>query len=77
MTGSARPRRIPWAELLRRVFRSEVDRCSCGGRLKLVSFVTDPAQAARYLSHVGLPSEAPEIKPARSPPQAELWFERC
>ena len=72
-----RPRRIPWADLLRRVFRSEVDRCSCGGRLKLVAFVTDPAEARRYLDYVGLPSEVPKIAPARAPPQTELWFESC
>ena len=73
--ATTRPRRIPWAELLRRVFRSEVDRCDCGGRLKLVAFVTDPAEARRYLDYVGLPSEVPEIAPARAPPQPELAFE--
>jgi hypothetical protein len=76
-TAPSRPRRIPWAELLRRVFRTEVDRCSCGGRLRLVSFVTDPAEARRYLVHIGLPSEVPVVAPARAPPQAELTFESC
>ena len=76
-SAPARPRRIPWAELLRRVFRSEVDRCACGGRLKLVAFVTDPAEARRYLTHVRLPAEAPRIAPARDPPQAKLAFEGC
>jgi hypothetical protein len=75
--AQARPRRIPWAELLRRVFRSEVDRCACGGRLKLVAFVTEPAEARRYLTHVGLPAAAPRIAPARAPPQAELAFASC
>ena len=59
------------------VFRSEVDRCACGGRLKLVAFVTDPAEARRYLTHVRLPAEAPRIAPARDPPQAKLAFEGC
>ncbi|MFH1810123.1 MAG: transposase [Pseudomonadota bacterium] len=73
----ARPRRIPLAELLHRVFRSEVDKCKCGGRLKLLAFVTDLAQARRYLEHVGLPSEVPAIAPARAPPQADLDFDPC
>jgi hypothetical protein len=56
---------------------SEVDRCSCGGRLKLVALVTDSGEAQRYLSHVGLPSEAPAIAPARAPRQTELAFDLC
>src|SRR5262245_8911411 len=31
----------PWAELMKRTFATDVDRCGgCGGRLKLVRFVT-------------------------------------
>ena len=71
----SRRRRIPWAELLRRVFRVDIERCHCGGRLKLVAFVIDLAEARRYLSHVGLPSELPVIAAARAPPQ--LDFENC
>ena len=71
----SRRRRIPWPELLRRVFRVDIEQCHCGGRLRLVAFVTDPAEARRYLSHVGLPSELPVIAAARAPPQ--LAFESC
>jgi hypothetical protein len=73
--ATTRPRRIPWAELLRRVFRVDIEQCHCGGRLKLVAFVTDPAEARRYLDHAGFPCEAPTIAPARAPPQ--LAFESC
>jgi hypothetical protein len=48
-----------------------------GGRLKPVALVTDPAEAHRYLTHVGLPAEAPRIGPARAPPQAALALESC
>jgi hypothetical protein len=74
---AARPRRIPWADLLRRVFRADVERCACGGRLRLVAYVTDPVEAARYLKHVGLPASAPAIAPARAPPRAEFDLEAC
>jgi hypothetical protein len=76
-TAPGRPRRIPWAELLRRVFRVDIEQCHCGGRLNLVAFVTDPSEARRYLAHVGLPAAAPRIAPARDPPQARLAFESC
>ncbi len=36
------------------------------------SAVTDPASTKRYLDGVGLPSEIPEIKPARPPPQLDI-----
>ncbi|MFH1812172.1 MAG: transposase, partial [Pseudomonadota bacterium] len=43
-TLPARPRRIPWAELLRRVFQSEVDRCAWGGPRR-------PAKRERWERH--------------------------
>jgi hypothetical protein len=70
-----RPSRIPWAELLKRVFRADVLRCDCGGRLKLRAFIRDPFEARRYLEHVGLPGSEPVIAPARAPPQVEMVFE--
>jgi hypothetical protein len=50
-SAPARPRRVPWAELLRRVFRSEVDRCSCGGRLKIRPGAERPARVAFWAGH--------------------------
>jgi len=37
----SRPRRLPWAELLRRVFAQDVLQDACGGRCTVVAFVTD------------------------------------
>ena len=48
---------------------------SCGGRMRIVASVTDPASIKRYLDGVGLSSELPEIKPARPPPQLDLDYE--
>ena len=67
-----RRHRIPWAELFKRVFKEEVDRCACGGRLRLVAMLTEPASIQRYLEGMGLPSSAPEIPPARAPPQMDI-----
>jgi hypothetical protein len=69
-----RPKRIPWPQLLLRVFRVDVEKCACGGRLKLVAFITNPIEAQRYLEHEGLPSAWPTIAPARAPPQFEMEF---
>ena len=58
---TATPRRIGWANLLARVFAVDVTVCSkCGGRMKILEFVTDPAAIA----------ERPHG--ARAPPRAYL-----
>ena len=42
--------------------------------MRVVAAITDPASVKRYLDGVGLPSEIPEIKPARPPPQLEFEY---
>ena len=67
--------RMRWSSLLRRVFDIDVLRCEkCGGRRVIVSFITDPPVVRRILAHVGLPTEAPVIAPARDPPQVEMGW---
>jgi len=57
------------------VFQIDVAVCSeCGGRMKIIAFITDPASVQRYLKGEGLPTEPPPIAPARSPPQMELDY---
>jgi hypothetical protein len=71
-TGSGKYR-LTWSALLARVFQIEVSVCSeCGGRMRILAFVTDPASVRRYLQGVGLPTEPPPIAAARPPPQANL-----
>ena len=67
--------RIPWAELLRRVFRLDVLACPCGGRRKVLAFITERSVARSILDAMGLPSAAPPISPARlrCEPGVELW----
>jgi hypothetical protein len=66
----ARSRYRPWAELLRRTFPEDrTELCSrCGGPLRLLALVKDPAGIARYLRSLGEPTEPPPLGPARGPP---------
>ena len=54
-----------WATLLHRVYEIDVLDCpDCGGRLRIVSAIEDPAVIHRFLTHLGLaPSPAPELSP--------------
>jgi len=71
--GSSRARRLPWAELLRRVFADDVLHCPCGGRRSVVAVVTVVAVARVVLATLGLPTDLATFAPARGPPQGDLW----
>jgi hypothetical protein len=58
--------KIPWAELLQRVFLEDVLACPCGGRRKVIAFITERKVVKRILEHLGLPTTGPPIAPARS-----------
>lgn len=61
-------RYYPWADLLRRVFGTEVFCCPhCGGRRRLVSFITEPEVIERILTHLGI---VPWPKPPPLPERA-------
>ena len=56
----ARTYRVPWAQLLKKVFAVEVLAClDCGGRLQVIAFIADDAVAGRILLHLGLDSANP------------------
>jgi len=63
-----RSRYRPWAELLKRTFAIEITCPSCGGRMKLVRFVTRRASMEKLLASIGEPTDAPGLSPARDPP---------
>ena len=71
-TAPRRRGRVPWAELLRRVFADDVLQCPCGGRRGVLAVVTDPAIARTLLVALDLPHLAAAFAPARAPPQVEL-----
>ncbi len=61
--------RYLWAQLLARIFGVFALKCSgCGGRVRLIGFITEPATVRQILAHAGEPTTALALAPARSPP---------
>ncbi len=58
----------PYAELMRRTFQIDVERCECGGRFKLRALVIEAHNIERLLRYLGEPLEPPKPSPARDPP---------
>ena len=68
-TRAGHPARYLWPQLLARIYRVFALKCSgCGGRVRLVGFITEPATVRQMLAHAGEPTTAPAIAPTRSPP---------
>ena len=45
---------MSWAQRLKRVFRIEIERCArCGGAVRVIAAIEDPAVIERILAHVG------------------------
>ncbi len=40
--------------------------------MRIIAFILEPAVIERILTHVGEPTGAPEVLPARAPPQMEM-----
>jgi hypothetical protein len=67
---TSRPRRLAWAELLKRVFAVDVLACPrCGARTRVLSVPPPPDSAGAILACLGLPSRAP---PPAAPMPDEL-----
>ena len=65
---AVRPRRLGWAQLLRRVLHVDALTCpECATSMTVIAFLTDPPVLRRILDHLGLPSSPPTLAPARSP----------
>jgi hypothetical protein len=43
--------RSTWARLVRKIFEADPLLCACGGRMRIVSFITDPRVVDRILRH--------------------------
>ena len=72
----SRARRLPWADLLKRVFGVDALRCQCGNSMRVLAAITDPAVARRVLICMALPARAPPLNPARAPSSAPAsWLE--
>lgn len=66
--------RIPWKELLLRVFRENILACPCGGRREVIAFIHETPVIDRILRHLGLATTGPPTAPARLPARAETWL---
>ncbi|NQT85333.1 transposase [bacterium] len=65
---TVRPRRLGWAQLLRRVLAVDALTCpECATSMTVLAFLTDPPVLRRILDHLALPSSPPPLAPARSP----------
>ena len=68
------PRRLSWAELLKRVFQIEITVCpDCGGQLTFVAAILEREALEKILTHLGVPSVAPKFHPPRAPPQSRMF----
>jgi len=65
-----RERRLDWAALLKRVFQIDVLVCKeCGGKMRVIAFLTDPdVTRTVVLFHLKLVFLPPQTWPARAPP---------
>ena len=69
-------RRLSWAELMKRVFATDVLECPrCSGRMRIVATITQPEVIRAMLECIGLPARPPPLAPARPLVQPELDFE--
>jgi hypothetical protein len=69
---------MTWAQRLKRVFATDIQCCRrCGGRLKVIASIEEPALIERMLAH--LKQQTPPAQPshvpfaARAPPQHSLF----
>jgi len=65
--------RYVWALLLARLYEVLPLVCpKCGGEMRIIAFINDGPVIREILSHLGEPTSAPRIAPARGPPLWEL-----
>ncbi len=74
---SGRSARVRWAQLLARIYEVLPLLCpSCGGQMRILSFLTDPPVVRSILVHLDLPHRPPPVAPARGPPQGDFLLDQ-
>jgi hypothetical protein len=63
-TPAQRERRREWAKLIARVFEVDPLRCRCGGFMRVVAFILDPAEIRKILQHRPRPEPRAHAPPA-------------
>jgi hypothetical protein len=69
--AAARQRNPTWAQRLKRVFAIDIETCrQCGGRLRVIASIEQPALIDRLLAHLGRDGESVDLAhPSRAPPE--------
>ena len=63
------PHRLPWADLLHRVFLVDVLDCPrCHARMRIIAAVSEPGAVERILRHLGESAPPPTVAGPRAPP---------
>jgi len=69
-----RPRRLGWAQLLRRVLEIDALTCAkCAVPMTVIAFLSDPKVVERILDHLKLPSSQPLLAESRLATAEELF----
>ena len=59
---------------MKRTFKQDVLLCArCGGRRRVVAYLTHGPVVRQVLEHLELPADVPPLAPARGPPQPDFW----
>ena len=58
-----KPKRLSWAQLLKRVFKVDIENCPCGGKLKFVAAIMSSTSIQKILEHEGLEYYIPDFAP--------------
>ena len=78
-TPAERRAAMTWAQRLKRVFGIDIETCeACGGAVRIIACIEDPAVIEKILAHLNAKAgepEAPLRPPCRAPPQQGLFDE--
>jgi len=76
-TPAERRASMSWAQRLKRVFGIDIELCpACGGAVRIIACIEDPAVIGKILTHLDAQASAPPaaIRPScRAPPQRERF----
>jgi hypothetical protein len=68
---------MTWAQRLKRVFRIDIETCRrCGGKLRMIASIEEPAVIERILDHLGRMSALDRARAPRALPSVTRCFNR-
>jgi hypothetical protein len=71
--ATGRQRAMSWAQRLKRVFAIDIETCQqCGGHLRVIASIEEPAIIERILDHLGHTAKPVDpAHPSRAPPKGD------